>query len=125
MRKIAIFSAAFALGLAACQPVEERPVTAAPAPDPALVKQGADLADALCSGCHAVKPGEISPNPNSPSFEMVANARGLTQDTLGSFLRNSHNFPERMNFEVAEEDGEALAAYMITLRREDYQQPIE
>ncbi|MCP5397326.1 MAG: cytochrome c [Sphingomonadaceae bacterium] len=122
MRTTVVF-AAIALGLAACQPAADRPVSAAPSP--ALVKQGHDLADALCSGCHAVKPGEISPNPHSPSFEMIANARGLTQETLSEFLRNSHNFPEKMNFEVVEEDGDALAAYMITLRREDYQQPIE
>ncbi|NNC58992.1 MAG: hypothetical protein HKO05_03260 [Erythrobacter sp.] len=87
--------------------------------------EGANLAEALCSGCHAVAPGQISPNPQAPSFMLIANSEGLTEDTLGEYLRDSHNFPERMNFEVVAEDSEALAAYMITLRSDDYEPPIQ
>lgn len=61
----------------------------------------------------------------SPTFPMIANSAGLTQDTLSEYLRDSHNYPETMNFEVAEEDGDALAAYMITLRSDDYSPPIQ
>ena len=88
-------------------------------------QEGANLAEALCSGCHAVAPGQISPNPQAPSFMLIANSEGLTEDTLDDYLRDSHNFPERMNFEVVPEDSEALAAYMITLRSDDYEPPIQ
>lgn len=83
------------------------------------------MSEALCSGCHAVKPGEISSNPMSPTFEMIANSPGLTGETLSAYLRDSHNYPELMNFEVAEEDGDVLAAYIITLSSEEFTPPIQ
>lgn len=111
-----------ALSLSACQ------TPAATEATPALTGKAAEgkrLADALCSSCHAVAPGELSPNPQSPTFPHIANMSGLSEDTLADFLRDSHNFPERMNFEVVPEDAEALAAYMITLRTGDYKPPIQ
>jgi len=121
-----------AFSLAACQPAPPGGVAAVPAAampmQAALTGQaqaGYNLSEALCSGCHAIKPGEISPNPMSPTFAMIANSAGLTRDTLSEYLRDSHNYPETMNFEVAEEDGDALAAYMITLRSDDYSPPIQ
>ena len=88
-------------------------------------KAGYDLSEALCSGCHTIVPNQISPNPESPSFEAIANTEGLTLITLKDWLRDSHNFPEKMNFEVVEEDVDALAAYIITLRSDDYTPPIQ
>ena len=123
---LAAASAAFSLF--ACQPMQQgeaMPVAAAPVALSGPAKAGHDLSEVLCSGCHAIRIGEISPNPNSPTFEMIANAKGLTLDTLSEFLRNSHNFPENMNFEVAEEDGDMLAAYIVTLRSESYSPPIQ
>lgn len=126
--KSSIVLALAAFCLTACLPVTQaEPAPAAPAraalAGPA--QAGYALSEALCSGCHAIKPGEISPNPMSPTFEMIANAKGLTRETLSGYLRNSHNFPENMNFEVAEEDGDVLAAYIITLRSDDYTPPIQ
>lgn len=120
-----------AFSLAACQPVlqaEAGPVPAAAAAPWVLsgpARAGYDLSEALCSGCHAIKPGEISPNPMSPTFAMIANSAGLTQETLAEYLRDSHNYPETMNFEVAQEDSDVLAAYIITLRSDDYTPPIQ
>lgn len=107
--------------LAACQ-------TATTDPAPKLTgkaAEGKQLADALCSSCHAVAVGEVSPNPQAPTFPNIANMSGLTVVTLVDFLRDSHNFPERMNFEVVPEDAEALAAYMITLRADDYKPTVQ
>ena len=129
---LAIALAAFTL--AACQPVlqaEAGPVpavAAVPAVPAALsgpAKAGYELSEALCAGCHAIKPGELSPNPMSPTFEMIANSAGLTLDTLSDYLKDSHNYPETMNFEVAQEDSDVLAAYMITLHSDDYAPPIQ
>ncbi len=122
--------------LSACQPTPLMKTASAPKSAPASAptaanaligpaKAGFDLSEALCSGCHAIKSSEISPNPQSPTFEMIANAKGLTPGTLSEFLRNSHHFPEKMNFEVVEEDSDLLAAYIITLRSDDYKPPIQ
>jgi hypothetical protein len=40
-------------------------------------------------------------------------------------MHDSHNFPEKMNFEVADEDVDHLAAYIITLGSENYEPPIQ
>ncbi len=119
-----------AVTLVACQTAPTPAMEAAPAMDaaPAMpllgpAKAGFDMSEALCSGCHAIRVNEISPNPNSPTFEMIANTQGLTEVTLRDWLRDSHNFPERMNFEVAADDVDVLAAYIITLRRDDYTPP--
>lgn len=61
----------------------------------------------------------------SPTFAMIANSAGLTRETLSEYLRDSHNYPETMNFEVVEEDSYVLAAYIITLRSDDYTPPIQ
>ena len=61
----------------------------------------------------------ISPHPEAPPFESVVNTPGLTITTLKAWLRNSHNFPEIMNFDVDLGQIDDLAAYMLTLRERD------
>jgi mono/diheme cytochrome c family protein len=120
--------ALLAFVLSACQTSTASEV--APAASDAKLSAGSaevgfNLAEALCSGCHSIALGEVSPNPQSPSFEMIANTSGLTLDTLGTWMHDSHNFPEKMNFEVADEDVDHLAAYIITLGSENYEPPIQ
>ncbi|MFW2854006.1 c-type cytochrome [Sphingomonas sp. TX0543] len=82
----------------------------------ASVASGKAFAQAHCSGCHAVLPDRFSPNPDAPPFENVVAKEGLTGETLTYWLRHSHNFPEIMNFEVADDQVDDLSAYMLTLR---------
>src|SRR3546814_1024104 len=63
-------------------------------------RQGLAFSQEHCSACHAIDTG-ISPKPEAPSFEAIINTPGLTARTLNPWLRNSHNFPEIMNFEIA------------------------
>ncbi|MFD1104640.1 c-type cytochrome [Sphingobium olei] len=86
--------------------------------------RGAAFARAHCAACHAVEPG-FSPKPEAPTFEAIANARGLTIDTLRPWLRDSHNFPEVMNFAIAPEQVDDLAAHILTLKSPDYRPPIQ
>ncbi|MXO90135.1 hypothetical protein [Pontixanthobacter aquaemixtae] len=86
-------------------------------------ESGFRMAEALCSGCHAIAPDEISPNPESPTFMQIANTPNLDQDTLRTWLTDIHNYPEKMSFEIAEDDVDILAAYIITLRQEGYEPP--
>lgn len=85
---------------------------AAPKPPP--------FVEAACGGCHAVEPPFLSPNPESPSFEAIANRAGLTEGTLAAWLMDAHNYPEQMDFTLTREQAEQIADYMVTLRRTDY-----
>lgn len=107
---------ALAVITAACQTYRSEPaqVAAGADPDPPA------FVEAACGGCHAVEPPFLSPNPHAPSFEAIANREGLTRDTLGAWLADAHNYPEDMDFDLEPEHVEQIAAYMVTLRREDY-----
>ena len=105
---------ALAVSLGACQ-------TGGSAPETALSKSHPPaFVEAACGGCHAVEPPFLSPNPQAPSFEAIANRKGLTEDTLASWLSDAHNYPEDMDFDLEPGHVEQIAAYMVTLRREDY-----
>lgn len=107
--------AALAMLASGCQtaaPQIAGPQTAAAKP-PAFV-------EAACGGCHAVEPPFRSPNPESPSFAAIANRTGLTEATLASWLTDAHNYPEQMDFTLTPAQAQAIADYMVTLRRADY-----
>ena len=104
--------------------------TSAVATAPAPVKlskpaaRGLAFAEQRCAACHGVTANAPSPNPESPAFEDIANTPGLTRATLGAFLRDSHNFPDAMNFKVPPRRIRDLADYMVTLQRPDYRPAI-
>lgn len=77
-------------------------------------------AEAACGSCHAVEAPWISPNPLSPPFIDIANREGLSGATLASWLKDAHNYPEQMDFDLDAEHAQALADYMAGLRSEDY-----
>ncbi|XUU61447.1 c-type cytochrome [Erythrobacter sp. HA6-11] len=78
---------------------------------------------AACGGCHAVDPPGLSPNPQAPTFESIANRPGLTEDTLEAWLTDAHNYPEVMDFDLEPRHVEWVAEHMISLRRKDYTPP--
>ena len=108
-----------ALTLGACNAVAGPVPSAAPANMTPEMRSGFDFAQAHCSGCHAVVPLKLSPNPESPPFEEIVNRPGLTSATLRTFLRDSHNFPEIMDFDIDSDQIDALAAYMLTLQERE------
>jgi mono/diheme cytochrome c family protein len=87
-------------------------------------QRGRSFAEARCAGCHAVAANHSSPNPESPSFEDIANRSGTTTQTLGQFLRNSHNYPAAMNFTVESARIRDLASYIMTLQKPGYRPAI-
>ena len=88
------------------------------------IKRGLAFAEQRCAACHGVTRNSSSPNPESPTFEDIANRSGLTSTTLRQFLRDSHNYPEAMDFKVERERIRDLADYIVTLRRADYKPTI-
>lgn len=71
---------------------------------------------AACGGCHAVEGEVISPNPLSPTFAAIANRPGLDAATLSSWLRDAHNYPEVMDFDLSDAQIKMVADHMLTLR---------
>lgn len=103
--------------LAAC-------VTAGAALSP-QAERGLAFANANCTACHAITANAAqSPYPRAPTFEMIANREGLSRDTLGTFLRDAHNYPESMDFTLDPNEVDDLVEYMLTLRRANYRPPI-
>lgn len=86
--------------------------------------EGLVFAQRHCTACHAISAGGSSPNVEAPTFEAIVNTPGLTDETLQGWLRDSHNFPELMNFSIDSDQIDSLAAYMITLQRSDFMPPI-
>ena len=110
-----------ALALSACALASPQGSAASPstsvassAPDDAAT--GLRLAEARCSGCHAVTPGQVSPNADPPPFASIAQRSGLTQSSAGNWLGQSHNFPDQMDFYLDSDQAEQLATYLLTLR---------
>ena len=86
----------------------------------AAARRGLEFAQQRCSGCHSVVENSSSPNPESPPFEDIANRPSVTAQTLQQFLRDSHNYPAAMNFEVENTRISDLAAYIVTLKKPGY-----
>ena len=86
---------------------------------------GLAFAQSRCAGCHNVTGRQASPNSSAPRFEAIANTRGLTDETLKAWLRDSHNYPGQMDFELDAKRIDELAAYMLTLKSSNYRPPIQ
>ena len=106
--------------LGACQPLD--PVAEAPAPvDHAVLA----FAQGACGGCHAVEQDMLSPNPLAPEWPRIVNTQGLTAASLQRWLVDAHNYPEEMDFDLDAPQVEDLVAYMLSLRLEGYEPPIQ
>ena len=76
--------------------------------------QGLKLAQAQCAECHLVEKGSgLSPNPAAPTFEDIANIRGMTSAALTAALRTSH---ETMpNVIIKGSDLNDVIAYILSM----------
>ncbi|MEO0590972.1 MAG: hypothetical protein AAFZ11_10480 [Pseudomonadota bacterium] len=106
--------AASALTLAACQ-------LAGPETASSRANRVPTLVQGVCGDCHAVQRPFLSPNPDAPGFERIANSAGLTGESLTEWLIDAHNYPELMDFELSEAEAREVADYMVTLQSENYE----
>jgi mono/diheme cytochrome c family protein len=102
----------------ACQPLSPAGTTTS-----TEAPSGLAFAQASCGGCHAVERRSVSPNPNAPPFSAIVNQEGLTANTLSSWLRNAHNYPDEMKFRLERRSIDELVEYMLTLRDPNYRPP--
>lgn len=123
-----LLAAVGAFALAACQSPQPAEPAAASANDAtrgaALTEADADgvpmLVSAVCGSCHAVTPGTLSPLPQAPTFPSIANREGLTRETLTTYLRDAHNYPDIMDVGLTDEDVAQVVDYMVSLKDPDY-----
>ena len=77
---------------------------------------GLRYAEQSCATCHAVTAAQgQSPNPNAPSFEVIANLPGMTGTALNAWMHSPH--PTMPNLIVSPADRDNVAAYLESLRR--------
>ncbi len=77
------------------------------------------FAQAACGGCHSVGASGLSPNVGAPAFADIAQRPGLTDQTLSAWLRDAHNYPEEMDFDLDSPQADDLAAYILALQGDD------
>ena len=76
--------------------------------------RGKALSERLCSQCHAIVPGQKSPNPKAPTFARSAADPSITMYSLHVFLRTSH---ETMpNIVLKPDDIDDIAEYIVSLK---------
>lgn len=81
------------------------------------VAAGSDYAEAVCAECHAVKKGQrVSPHERAPAFELVANARGMTETALRVWFQSPH--PSMPNLVLREKTADDLVAYIMSLKQD-------
>jgi mono/diheme cytochrome c family protein len=76
---------------------------------------GKEYAERVCVECHDVEAGgEISPNPDAPSFQSVADTEGMSPRALAVWLQTSH--PTMPNLIIKPDDMDNVIAYIMSLR---------
>ncbi len=79
---------------------------------------GATYAKQVCALCHAVLPNEqISPLPQAPTFQKVADTPGMTEMALSVWLQSSH--PTMPNIILKPDDLRNVVAYIESLKSKD------
>jgi mono/diheme cytochrome c family protein len=78
-------------------------------------QQGLQYARQNCAECHAVDAGDqLSPNPDAPSFEDVANTPGMNARALVVWLQSPH--PTMPHFIIPTQDTDNIVSYITSLR---------
>ena len=81
------------------------------------VEAGAAYAEQVCAACHAVLSNqELSPLPEAPTFQSVADTPGMTELALTVWLQSSH--PTMPNIVLAQDDLRNVVAYIRSLEKD-------
>jgi mono/diheme cytochrome c family protein len=82
------------------------------------IAAGAAYAEQVCAACHAVLANEnMSPLPDAPTFQSVADTPGMTELALTVWLQSSH--PTMPNIVLKQDDLRNVVAYIRSLKREN------
>lgn len=76
---------------------------------------GYQLAQSVCSECHAIEVGEkLSPNDMAPPFQLVADTRGMTGLALSVWSITPHETMPNIAFNP--EERADIIAYILSLK---------
>ena len=79
-------------------------------------KAGLAVANGICAECHAVHRDEAaSPHGRAPTFEAVANTRGMTELALRVWFQTPH--PSMPNLRLEEKQADDVIAYILSLKK--------
>ena len=79
-------------------------------------KAGLTYAEYVCAECHAVGSGQRrSPHERAPSFQIVAEARGMTATALRVWFQTPH--PSMPNLMLTDQQSDDLVAYILSLKK--------
>jgi cytochrome c len=81
----------------------------------ASATSGKVLVQQSCMSCHAIAPGQQSPNPKAPAFAAVANEPSATPYSLRIFLQTTHT--TMPNFVIKSDDIDDIVAYIVSLKQ--------
>lgn len=76
--------------------------------------RGAALAMGSCQSCHGVRSQEVSINPLAPTFDTIAETKGMTETALSVILRTPHR--DMPNLVLEDQERADIIAYILTLR---------
>jgi mono/diheme cytochrome c family protein len=88
---------------------------AATGADAASAATGKTLVQHQCVSCHAVEPGQQSPNPKAPTFAAIANEPSATAYSLHVFLQTTH--ATMPNFVIESDDIDDIVSYILSLKQ--------
>jgi len=80
----------------------------------AAPSRGEVLSQQWCSRCHAVEPGQQSPNPKAPAFPAIAAEPSATEYSLHVFLQTTHT--TMPNFKIDPDDIDDIIGYIRSLK---------
>ena len=117
MRNLKLTAAiVWTLGITACAGALAKPPVPPTAEQVGVPQLGRQYAEFNCASCHAIDAGKkLSPNPNAPAFQTVADTPGMTYIAIRAWLHTSH--PTMPNLIVDSDRMDDLAAYIATLRK--------
>jgi mono/diheme cytochrome c family protein len=82
------------------------------------IAAGAAYAEQVCAACHAVLANEnMSPLPDAPTFQSVADTPGMTELALTVWLQSSH--PTMPNIVLKQDDLRNVVAYIRSIERKE------
>lgn len=83
---------------------------------PGDVAAGRSFAEKVCGKCHDVwKGGDLSPLPEAPAFQTVADTPATTELSLRVFLQSPHR---RMpNLHLSSEERDDVISYILSLKK--------
>jgi mono/diheme cytochrome c family protein len=71
----------------------------------------------VCSGCHAVRPGQgQSPQPAAPRFVDVSNTPGMTAIALTAWLQRATMHDMMPHLKMKDEDMRNVIQYILSLK---------